>query len=224
MNDKELYDILYKYAEATKTDKDTAFKKLDMQPKPQKNAKVHSKAFKPLIAFAVAMSIVAIVLCVTLPLTLPNKEAPNDPAPIYCESGDIGYNQEQDIQYLKEHFGIDANYPTLAPDAVLSMFSETYENLHGASLEYVLEDDMILFVDLTIVPKSFILQIYEHYFNLPDKEQWGDITLNYQRTLNKDSELYEMEVYYTDNNYDYFVAVTCDIAITPSSLMDILYA
>ncbi len=220
MDDKKLYELLQKYAESTRNDRQVAFKKLNASPKEAERPT--QKKFKPIYAFAIAMSLVVIVLCITLPLTLTGKQD-NIVSPRYCQSADIGYNQETSIDVLKEQYGIVAIYPNYTASSVVSIFSYTDSNLRGALLGYVKEDDFILFVDLAIVPKNYILDIYENYFTFPDVQQWEDLALKYQQSLNSDTMFYDMKIYFADSKYDYFVSASSEQDLDVTYIMDILY-
>lgn len=67
MNDKEFDEIMHKYVESTKLDKDIAFKKLKNNSESIKKTRMK---YNPKIAFAAMLCTIIVVLSITLPLTL----------------------------------------------------------------------------------------------------------------------------------------------------------
>ena len=67
MNDKEFDEIMHKYVESTKLDKDIAFKKLKNNSERKKKTRMK---YNPKIAFAAMLCTIIVVLSITLPLTL----------------------------------------------------------------------------------------------------------------------------------------------------------
>ena len=67
MNDREFDEIMHKYVESTKLDKDIAFKKLKNNSDSIKKTQIK---YKPKIAFAAMLCTIIVVLSITLPLTL----------------------------------------------------------------------------------------------------------------------------------------------------------
>lgn len=220
MEDKELYEILKKYAESTRSDKEVAFKKLNEKPK-EEVKQCTQKKFKPRYAFAIAMSLIVIVLCVTLPITLTDK--PQDMAPTFCETAEIFYNGEQSIDVLKNNYNIDAYYPSYTEDAVLSISSRKDSSLRGAFLGYSIEEN-IVFIDFVIIPKTHILQMYEDYFDLPNVQQWDEYEIKSLKEYNAETERYDLQIYFSDSKYDYFVTANSDSEVGATELLDILYS
>jgi len=227
MDDKELYETLEKYAESTRSDKSVAFKKLN--EKPQEEVRRSQKRFKLQYLFAAAACMAVIVLCITLPLTLTDKstDAPQGEEPTYCNGGELAFNMEESIDVLKEVYGIYAFYPTLELDsdnmAVNSISSYNDSTLHGALLGYCILEDVFTFIDVAIIPKTHVVQIYEDYFELTNVQQWRGFELKYEVELNADTELYDMKIYFSDEKYDYFVSVNNEVPTDAAAIMDILY-
>ncbi len=228
MDDKELYETLEKYAESTRSDKSVAFKKLNEKPKGEVGRS--RRRFKPQYLFAAAACMVVVVLCITLPLTLTDKstDKPQGEEPTYCSDGELALNQEESIDVLKNVYGIYAFYPTLDPIsnylAVCSISSYSDSTLHGALLGYSILGDIFTFIDVAIIPKTHTVQIYEDYFKLTNVQQWRGFELKYQEELNADTELYDIKIYFSDEKYDYFVAVNNEVPTDAAAIMDILYS
>lgn len=113
MDNKELYEILQEYADDVKAEKESAFKKLNEQPK--EDVKQSRKRFKPQYAFAIAMCMVVVVLCIALPIALTDKPH-GYVEPTYCSSGEIIFGFEGNSLADIEKHHIDAYYPTLVTD------------------------------------------------------------------------------------------------------------
>ncbi len=228
MEDKELYEILQKYAEETRGDKDEELKKLHEKQREQeevRNTKT-KKRFKPQYIFATALCIIAIVLCIALPITLTGN--PQDAKSTYCNSGDLSYNNEGSIDALVNKYHIYADYPTYTTDkdsmAVLSISSYSDSGLHGAFLSYVIEEDALMFIDLAIVPKTHILQPYEDYFAMPNKSNWNEQEIRFINKLNEETQMFCMQIYFTEGKYDYFVKIESDCEIDAVDMLNLLYS
>ena len=225
MDDKELYEILQKYSEDIKSEKESAFKKLNEQHKGV--VKPSRKRFKFQYAFAIAMCMIVIVLCIALPITL-TENSQEVVAPTYCTSGEIIYNQEDNLTVLIDKYHIDAYYPTYVISAeemsICSIQSKTDASLHGALISYVIEDnDELISIDVAIVPKTHILQSYEKYFSMQDKSKWNGYDVKSFKEYNEETLMYEMQLYFTDGKYDYFIAVDSDMEIETLDLLNLLY-
>lgn len=222
MDNKELDEILQRYAESTRNDKDVAFKKLNEKPIEEKRS---NKRLKPRYIFATAICAIIIVLCIILPITL-KDDSPQNSGPRYCLSIDIVYNQENSFSDLTEKCGSGAFYPTCVAEEVLfeSISSLSDSSLHGAYIGYIIEDDIIIFADVNIIPKTHILEKYEEYFTLPDQEQWKSYSLKVKKAFNEETQLYDMQIYFADAEYDYFIFASSEEEMAAEQLLNILYA
>lgn len=225
MDDKELYEILQKYAGNIKGEKESAFKKLNKQA--NEDVKLPRKRFKPQYVFAVAMCIIVIVLCIALPITLIDNSS-NVIEPTYCESNDITYSLENNLSEIINKYHIDAYYPTYLADTedmmIASILSNKDESLHGVQISYIIEEnDEMIFIDFAIVPTTHILQTYEDYFSLQNQLKWKDYDIKYFKEYNEETLMYDMQIYFTDGKYDYFINVESDEEMNTSELLNFLY-
>ncbi|MBD5092164.1 MAG: hypothetical protein HDT36_02120 [Clostridiales bacterium] len=223
MDNKELDEILQEYARSTQMDKEIAFKKLNEKPQPEKRPK---KRFKPQYVLSiVAVFVIAVVLCTVLPLTLTNDSASTNEAPIYCGSGDIVYKLEEDFSELKNKCGIDAYYPNkeFGDVTYYSISSKTDNSFAGARIEYSVFDEYVVFIELVIIPKNYILEDYEHYFDLEDEQKWREYDLKYSKEDCNDMLFYGMQIYFTDGKYDYFLDVNSDGNLGAAELLNMIY-
>jgi len=228
MEDKELYEILHKYAEETRGDKDDDLKKLHEKQRLQEESRTSKtkKKFRPQYIFAVAMCMIVIVLCITLPITLIDKS--NVPQQTFCSSEDIAYNIEDSIDVLVNEYHIYAKYPTYNTDedniSISSISSYSDSNLHGALLSYVVEEDNLLFIDLAIVPKTHIIESYEDYFEFPNNTNWDGKKVVFIKVYNEETEMFDMQIYFADEKYDYFVTVESDGEMNAIDVLNLLYS
>lgn len=225
MDDKELYEILQKYSKDIKSEKESAFKKLNEQHKVV--VKPSRKRFKPQYAFAIAMCMIVIVLCIALPITL-TENSQEVVAPTYCTSGEIIYNQENNLTVLIDKYHIDAYYPTYVISAeemsICSIQSNVDASLHGALIGYVVEEnDEVTSIEVVIVPKTHILQTYEDYFSLQNQLKWKDYDIKYFKEYNEETLMNDMKIYFADGKYDYFITVESDEEMDTSDLLNLLY-
>lgn len=225
MDDKELYEILQKYADDVKVEKESALKKLN--EKTQEEVKHFRKRFKPQYAFAVAMCMIVIVLCIALPITLTDNSQ-NVTEPTYCESNDITYRLEDNLSDIISKYHMEAYYPSFVTNSenmvIYSILSTKDASLHGIQIGYVIEeDDEMTFIDIAIVPKTHILQIYENYFSLQDKLKWNGYDVIFFKEFDEETLMYDTQIYFTDGKYDYFIDVESDEEIDTPDLLNILY-
>lgn len=228
MEDKELYEILQDYADATRGDKDEDLKKLHEKQREQE-AVEHiktKKRFKPQYVFAVVMCMIVIVLCISLPIALTDN--PQEKTPTYCGIGDFSIKYEGSIEVLVDKYHIYADYPTYTTDpdcmAICSISSNSDCSLHGAFLGYVIEDDNLISIEVTIIPKPHILYTYEKYFALPNKSDWNGREIRFINKLNKYTEMFDIQVYFEDDNYDYFVKAECLLEEDVFDILNLLYS
>lgn len=228
MEDKELYEILQDYADATRGDKDEDLKKLHEKQREQEAVErtKSKKRFKPQYVFAVAMCMIVIGLCISLPIALTDNT--QKPIPGYCSTGEIALNNEGSIDVLVNKYHIYADYPTYTTDpdcmAVCSLSSYSDCSLHGAFLGYVIEDDNLIMIEVTIIPKPHILYTYEKYFALPNKSDWNGREIRFINKPNKDTKMYDIQVYFEDDNYDYFVKAECLFEEDVFDILNLLYS
>ncbi|MDE5601801.1 MAG: hypothetical protein K2J16_04815 [Clostridia bacterium] len=222
MDNKELDEILQNYAKSTQPDMDIAFKKLNEKPQPEKRPK---KRFKPQYALSIAVCVIAVVLCTVLPLTLTKADSPQNSEPTYCERVNIDYNIEEDISVFKTKYNIDAYYPNIEFGGTTynSISSQTDSSFAGAKIVYSIFDENVIFVELVIIPKTHILEEYEHYFDLDDEQKWRGYDLKYNKEDCNEMLFYGTLIYFTDGTYDYFLAIDCDRDLGAGELLDMIY-
>lgn len=221
MDDKELYEILKKYAEDTKCEKESAFEKL--REESQEEVRRPRKRFKPRYVFAAAICVIVIVLCIALPITLIDK--PQDAIePTYCESIDIEYRMEDSLSVVVNNYHINALFPSNDADSVVSISSKIDSSLHGVQLGYVIEKNGMIFIELTIIPKTHILRSYENYISLQNELKWEIYNIKFSKEYDEETLMNNMKIYFNDGKYDYFIAVESDEEIEPTNILDILYS
>ena len=222
MDDKELNEILQEYAKSTQLDKDIAFKKLNEKPQPEKRTK---KRFKPQYVLSiVAVCVIAVVLCTVLPLTLTN-DSPQNIGPTYCVNEDIDFREEENISDLINKYNINAIYPDAEYEGTTysSLISKTDSNFAGAKIVYIIDEEALIFIDFVIIPKNYILEDYEHYFDLEDEQKWRGYDLKYSKEDCDDMLFYGMQIYFTDGKYDYFLDVNSDGNLGATELLNMIY-
>lgn len=217
MDNKELYEILQDYAESTRNDKDRAFKKLNEQPKQPSRAKNRSKSQ---IAFASMMCSVILALCIALPITFTTENAAEI---TYCAIEDLIYENEEDISVFQNQYNINAMYPKREAVLIKSISSISDSNFKGVLLGYFEFEETVIDIELAIVPKTYMLQIYESYFEFENSAQWGEYKIIYKTVMNPKTGSYDMKIYFTDGQYDYFITAQSDGEIAPTNLLNILY-
>lgn len=217
MDNKELYEILQDYAESTRNDKDRAFKKLNEQPKQPSRAKSRSKSQ---IIFASMMCSVILALCIALPITFTTENAAEI---TYCAIEDLVYEDEVDIAIFQNQYNLNAMYPKREAVLIRSISSISDPNFKCALLGYFEFVEVMIDIDLTIVPKTHILQVYEKYFKLENSVQWEEYKIIYETVMNPKTGSYDMKIYFTDGSYDYFITAQSDGEIAPTNLLNILY-
>ena len=225
MDDKELYEILQKYADDVKGEKESALKKLNEQP--NEEVKQPHKRFKQQFALAIAMCMIVIVLCIALPITLIDNSQ-EVVYPTYCSSGEIIYAQEDNLTEFINKYEMDAHYPTFTMSteemSVCSILSKKDASLHGVQISYVIEeDDEMIFIDFAIVPRTHILQTYENYFSLQGKLKWNGYDVKSFKEYNEETLMYDMQIYFTDEIYDYFISAESDEEMDTADLLNLLY-
>ena len=224
MDNKELDEILQEYARSTQMDKEIAFKKLNEKPQPEKRPKKH---FKPQYVLSiVSVFVIAVVLCTVLPLTLTNNDdSPQNNGPTFCVNKDIDYRKVDDIFVLKNEYNIDAYYPNneFGGTTYSSLTLKTDSSFAGARIEYSIFDENLIFIELVIIPKNYILEDYEHYFDLEDEQKWRGYNLKYSKEDCNDMLFYGMQIYFTDGKYDYFLDVNSDGNLGAAELLNMIY-
>lgn len=229
MDDKELNEILNKYAESEKGNMEVAFAKLNAKPKEERRAR---KRMKPRYIFATAMMCaIVLVLCITLPITLTGNSDPDSsnftPQPVeptYFDEIDLDYTVEDSLSFLKNAYGIDAKFPNREAETIKSISSSKDSEMKGALLDYLICEDYEVDIRLHIIPKMYIINIFESYFTLMNEVSWGEYTVKYSKVVDDKSDETEMKAYFTDGKYDYFITADIDSDIGASELLDILYA
>lgn len=226
MDDKELYDMLYSYAESTRTDMDIAFAKLyKIQDEEIRKAKLRAKRrriLKPIFAVVSFICIVGIVLGITLPITLNNNPQTGNQT-FYCNNEDIVYELNSDLNYIISTYSFNAKIPQIENANVDLIGSNTYSDFHGAQISYNISEGISVFVKLIILPKQYILDIYNDYFTMQSESQWGDYQIRSSNSINEDTFISTLKLYFTDGKYDYFIDAESIGELTPTALLDLLY-
>lgn len=218
MTDKELDEILQKYAESTRNSKEVAFKKLNEKPVPERK---HTKKFKPQHIFAVAVCVVVLVLTITLPLTLVNKSSGNSLT--YFDNSELTYKGVENVSILKNEYNINAYYP-MSKEISADLISSKNNILRGATINYVFTGNYLTLIELSIIPNNCRIKTYEKFFELNSKQQWKEYEIRSYKEYNEKNRTYDYKVYFTDGTYDYFVTGNTTSDIDATELLDILYA
>lgn len=216
MDNKELYEILQDYAVSTRNDKEIVFKKLNRSQK-----RVKQNRHKPQYIFAGLMCTIVLVLSIALPIALVDTTQNNNQT-TYCSTDDLIFNSEESLDILINDYKINAKYPSYEAVMISSISAQNSSAFKGALLGYLIFDDTMLDIDLAIVPKTHILQIYEDYFIMQNTIAWDEYEVKFSVEKTTDFE-YKLQIYFTDDKYDYFVTSKSDIEIEPHILLNLLY-
>lgn len=217
MNDREFDEIMHKYVESTKLDKDIAFKKLKNNSESIKKTQIK---YKPKIAFAVMLCTIIVVLSITLPLTLIKDY---EDITKYYSSNDVSYSNVEDENVLINDYGIKAYFPKFKADIVNIISSNLDGILDGAVLQYYIYDINIFNVELVMLSKNCILQKYDKYFDYTVVQKWNNFELKYISLYNTNTFYYNINIYFTDGSYNYFLTVESEEDLQPNEILDFLY-
>lgn len=217
MNDKEFDEIMHKYVESTKLDKNIAFKKLRNNSESIKKTRIK---YRPKIAFAAMLCTIIVVLCITLPLTLIKDY---EDITKYYGSDDISYSSVEDENVLIYEYGIKAYFPKVKADIVNIISSNSDGFLNGAALEYFVYDDIVFNAKFISISKNCILQNYDKYFDYSNVIKWNDIELKFFIKYNHNTLYYNINIYFTDGSYNYFLTVESEENLQPNEILDFLY-
>ncbi len=217
MNDKEFDEIMHKYVESTKLDKDIAFKKLKNNSESIKKTRMK---YNPKIAFAAMLCTIIVVLSITLPLTLIKD---NQNVAKYYSSEDITFNIVENENVLVNEYEIKMYFPRVKADVVYTILSNSDGILNGALLQYYIYNIKVLNVEFMALSKSCILQKYDSYFNHTDVQKWNNFELKYISLYNTNTFYYNINIYFTDGSYNYFLTVESEEDLQPNEILDFLY-
>jgi len=217
MNDKEFDEIMHKYVESTKLDKDIAFKKLKNNSESIKKTRMK---YKPKIAFAAMLCTIIVVLSITLPLTLIKD---NQNVAKYYSSEDITFNIVENENVLVNEYDIKMYFPRVKADVVYTILSNSDGILNGALLQYYIYNIKVLNVEFMALSKNCILQKYDSYFNHTDVQKWNNFELKYISLYNTNTFYYNINIYFTDGSYNYFLTVESEEDLQPKEILDFLY-
>lgn len=217
MNDKEFDEIMHKYVESTKLDKDIAFKKLKNNSESIKKTRMK---YNPKIAFAAMLCTIIVVLSITLPLTLIKD---NQNVAKYYSSEDITFNIVENENVLVNEYDIKMYFPRVKADVVYTILSNSDGILNGALLQYYIYNIKVLNVEFMALSKNCILQKYDSYFNHTDVQKWNNFELKYISLYNTNTFYYNINIYFTDGSYNYFLTVESEEDLQPKEILDFLY-
>ena len=217
MNDKEFDEIMQKYVESTRPNKDIALKKLNQKPDSEK--RTHKK-LKPQFICAAVMCSIILALCIALPITLIDSTS-NGLRHYSVE--DVSFKIVENIDVVKNEYGITVKYPTVKPDVVYSVSTNEDNFVIGVMLELWVFDVKIFNAEFVAVSKSHILDKYEKFFNFSILQQWSGYTLSSYKTYDFETLYYSKEIYFSDNKYDYFLTIQSEEDLQVTEIMDILY-
>ncbi len=217
MNDREFDEIMHKYVESTKLDKDIAFKKLNNN---QESIKKTQIKYKSRIAFAAMICTIIIVLSISLPITLIND---NKDISKYYSSEDITFSIVANENVLINEYNIRAYFPKVRADVAYTISSNSDGFLNGAALEYFVYDDIVFNAKFIAISKYCILQNYDKYFDYSNVDKWNNFNIQYLTLHNINTFYYNINIYFTDGSYNYFLTVESEEDLQPNEILDFLY-
>lgn len=217
MNDREFDEIMHKYVESTKLDKDIAFKKLNNHKESIEKTQIK---YKSKIAFAAMICTIIIVLSISLPISLIND---NNDISKYYSSDDITFSIVENENVLVNEYNIKAYLPKAKADVVYAISSNSDGILNGAVLHFYIFDIKVFNVEFIAISKNCILQNYDKYFDYTTVQKWNDFNLRYLISYDIDTQYYIIKFYFTDGAYNYFLTVESEEDLQPNEILDFLY-
>lgn len=226
MDNKEFNEIMHEYAKSEKSPSNKALSKLVREDR--KTSKNSRKQRGAVFACAAILTVIVLTLSITLPIVLNKKDSGDGETPqtTYCTTEDLSFNLEDSIDVLKNVYGVNAIYPTFDANitAISSITSTKYQDLRGCRIYYDASDKSYLLVDFVAIKKDYIVNTYSHYHDLDKQVEWHNMAVKYDLTYDEEIETYINTVYFSDNDYNYYIRTESDDEISATELLELLYA
>lgn len=225
MDNKEFNEIMHEYVKTEKSPSNNALSKLVREER--KTSKNSGKQRRAVFACAAILTVIVLTLSITLPIVLNKKDSGEveTPQTTYCTTDDLSFSLEDSIDVLKNVYGVNAMYPTFDADitSVLLVSSSKYQGLNGCKINYVAIGDVYLEVDFIAIKRDYIVNTYSHYHDFDKKAEWRDIAVKYELTYDEEIEVYINTVYFSDNDYNYYIRTESDDEISAIDLLDLMF-
>ncbi len=217
MDDKLFDEIMEDYVDATRLDKEVAFKKLNErsgQAAKVKPAKLSTVWISALVSLIVVLSI-AVPTAIMYSSTGIVKESVH-----YCADSDIAYDYVGDNLSVLNDFGFDIKMPIIECEeiGVLSTISYNYDMVIGMQISLLFDLKELDYIEISAVKKNYIYDRYLGYPKFSDSIQWDGKNVLYFR-LQPTSVTQTLRMYFREGDYDYYFDV---VAFAEFEIEDIL--
>lgn len=226
MDDKKFNEIMHEYAKSEKSSSNKAFSKLEMEER--KTSKIGRKQRGFVIACAAMMAVIVLTLCITLPIVLNKKGSDGGEAPqtTYCDVDDLTLNIEENVDVLRDVYGVNATLPTFDAKiaSVLSITSKKYQGLKGCKINYEVSVEPYFLVDFVAIKNDYIVDSYSHYHDLEKQVEWSGTVVKYDSIYDEEIFTYINTVFFADDEYFYYIKTESDDEVSIIDLLNLMYA
>ena len=223
MNDKEFDEIMHKYVASTQGTKEKDLSKLknaEIEKNCTKEKTVRKKSVGMLLT---AFLTVVLVLSITLPLILNNKDIHNAPIVYQITNADIDVDSDAGLNQLDEYDKL------LLPsvdriDTVTSVWrlKET-DIVIGAEQTLDIFGELLESIHITLLKEEYNYNVLNNYYNFADSVEWKDITIAFKTESDLYGILYNTYISFEYGKYKYYLSVEAYDEIAISELLDMIY-
>lgn len=218
MDDNRFNKIMEDYVSSTSNEMDIDLKKLPERPKKNKNL-----FYKIVLSSSVA---VVALLLIILPIYFLNteQEQPIDETRYY-DSNSVDLQAVEDIAQLGD-FGIKEyieSQISVQPSVYVYTLTEEQSKVLGAHFRYNVFDYDFERITIDVIQKQNKLQEFALYENFTDTEKWNGIKAKFRVKYDDMKEIYNTQIYFSDNKYDYFIEAEHYDQLEPSIILDYIY-
>ena len=218
MDDKEFDEMMNKYVDSTRGLIDKDLSRLS-DAKAEVKKKNSSKPFWITIS---AVLTIAIVLAITLPLTMQNTVG-NKSAVYQITENDIVFNYDADLITVDGYE--ELMLPTLENVGETTTAWNLKENGNLIGIEYAVDifDELIESISVVLLNKEYQYNMLTQYYNLANSVQWHDISIEYECEEDLYGTIFITYMYLEFNEYKYHFIVKSYQAIPIAELLDVIF-
>lgn len=218
MDDNKFNKIMEDYVSSTSNRMETDLKKLP--EKPQKNKILFNR-----IALTSGIAVIVLLLII-LPIHFLNteQEQPTDEIRYY-DNNSITLQTVENNSKL-EDFGIkEYLVPRIIVDPSVSIYCLADEPsvYLGAKIQYIVFDYDFEIITIDIIQKQYKLQKFDFFEDFTDNTDWNGTSIKHSVSYNDIKETYNTQIYFSIDQYDYFIEVETYDQLEPSIILDYIY-
>ncbi|MEG1790949.1 MAG: hypothetical protein RRY78_00625 [Clostridia bacterium] len=228
MENKKFDEIMQKYVVSTAKGSEVDFSKLERGAAVRKNLPIRKLLFSSFIV----MLVLAVSLSVAIPLAISSRngfdkfDGQKGGINFCSDISEINLEEIGGLSELSTKYGFNTLCPTIKcniSSASILTAKNNPQMLFGAFVSLYAAGSDYESIEIYMLPENSVINSLLYYENYSNLISWNGFTVNYNREYDYLKKSYNLECFFNDGNYKYYMEIRFPKNIATTDVLNMVY-